>query len=461
MPSINRRDLLTGAAALAGLTTVAGPTAAHAATRTTSTLAPGTALTSGDRKVLAQVSAKRALTHLEYLSDEIGPRIGGTPSEMKAAKYLAARLRDLGYRVTLQPFPVADKYLADLSVRGEKPWQAAASGQGRRDLTLAGQVVDGGAGGESDYPADVRGAIVLLQRGTSAEGDANSAIRVNLAIERGAAAVLLVNISTVEGRKAGTFTPVLPAEVGVPVIGVAQYHGERLRARLAAGSVKLTLTVTTHANLTSHNVIAERPPSGPSPDAGVVMVSAHYDSVIGSPGGNDDGSGTVLTLEVARALKSLPTRKTLRFALWGSEEQGLIGSTYYVDQLDDAAAGRIVGCFQNDMVATSWGPAVVYYLLSVDGLSNTTTDAVAAAAARLGYASEVRGPVLRGSSDHVPFHNRGIAAGNFSWRGAGGPAELEPIYHTPEDTIALNVSTARLQKSLELIGTAAYALASS
>ncbi|MFE2751318.1 M28 family peptidase, partial [Actinosynnema sp. NPDC059335] len=75
------------------------------------------------------------------------------------------------------------------------------------------------------------------------------------------------------------------------------------------------------------------------------------------------------------------------------------------------------------------------------------------------YGSQVHGPVPRGSSDHVPFHERGIAAANFSWRGEGGPHELEPLYHTPEDTIAQNVSPDRLQISLELIGSAAYRLA--
>jgi aminopeptidase YwaD len=76
----------------------------------------------------------------------------------------------------------------------------------------------------------------------------------------------------------------------------------------------------------------------------------------------------------------------------------------------------------------------------------------------LGYDPTVRGPVARGSSDHVPFHERGIASGNFSWRGEAGPSVLEPTYHTPEDTIADNVSLERLQVSLELIGAAAYDL---
>jgi aminopeptidase YwaD len=454
-PSIGRRELLAGAGALAGLATVSAPAGtAFAGTA-------GTQLTHGDRAVVSRISVNQALGHLSHLTREIGPRIGGTASEVRAARYIGRELRDLGYHVTLQPFAAVDKRLADLCFSGNEPWQAIASPEGAVGGRLTARVIDGKAGGETDYPENASGKIVLLDRGSAEQGDADSSIRVGRAVQRGAAAVLLVNFSTVAGRKAGTFNPRLPttAAVAVPVIGLAPYHGERIRARLATGRRStLELTTTLHAGLTSYNVLAERPATRPNPDGKVVMISSHYDSVPGAPGANDDGSGTVLCMELARVLRNLPTSAALRFAWWGSEEYGLIGSTHYVSGLDDPAAGQILGCFQNDMVGTSWDLAVVYYLLSVDGLHNTVTQAVADSAGRLGYA-EVTGPVARGSSDHVPFHDRGIAAANHSWRGAGGPAELEPVYHTPEDTIENNVSRTRLRKSMELIGTAAYDVA--
>jgi aminopeptidase YwaD len=111
------------------------------------------------------------------------------------------------------------------------------------------------------------------------------------------------------------------------------------------------------------------------------------------------------------------------------------------------------------MVATSWDPAIVYWLLSFDGLANAATTSVRASGQRLGYDPQMVGPVLRGSSDHQAFQEVGIAAANFSWRGESSPALLEPPYHSPEDTIAKNVSLERLQVSMELIGTAAYKLA--
>ncbi|WP_143532164.1 M28 family peptidase [Saccharothrix sp. ALI-22-I] len=441
---MRRRSLLTGAAAVAGAVTL-GLNPAARAQRLGASGAPDLAL--GDYPVVGRVRARRAMEHMRVLSDRIGQRIGGTESEHRARDYLASVLRDLRYQVTLQPFTVPDKYLSKLTV-GSDTWNAGASRFGALGATATGPVVDLDNG--ASLPADLTGKIALLVNvpaGSTAVLDA---------VGLGAAAVLIGRVTVAPAGKTGAFSPTLTANVTVPVLGIAQVHVERLRA---AGAVTVSVATTHFAGLTSYNVIADRSATFPGRDNGVVMVTAHYDSVPGSPGANDDGSGTVLTLELARVLRYLPTHKALRFALWGSEEQGLLGSRYYVSQLADAEATRIAGVFQNDMVATSHGPATAYWLLSVDGGDNATTAQVAAAAARLGYGAQVHGPVPRGSSDHVPFHERKIAAANFSWRGEGGPHELEPLYHTPEDTIAQNVSTDRLQISLELIGAAAYRLA--
>ncbi|GAA3462496.1 M20/M25/M40 family metallo-hydrolase [Saccharothrix longispora] len=441
---MRRRSLLTGAAAAAGAA-VLGLNPVARAQRPGASDLPDLGL--GDLPVVGRVRARRAMEHLRVLSDRMGLRIGGTESEHRARDYLADVLRDLRYQVTLQPFAVPDKYLSTLVVGGDT-WHAAASRSGALGVTATGPVRE--LDPAAPLPDDLTGAIVLLVNvptGSTAVLDA---------ARRGAAAVLVGRVPVPPAGRTGAFSPALTGAVAVPVLGVAQVHVERLRA---AGPVTITVTTTHHTGLTSYNVIADRPATFPGRDRGVVMVTAHYDTVPGSPGANDDGSGTVLALELARVLRHLPTRRALRFALWGSEEQGLLGSRHYVGGLPAEEAARIAGVFQNDMVATSHGPATAYWLLSVDGGDNATTAQVAAAATRLGYGSRVHGPVARGSSDHVPFHEKGIAAANFSWRGEGGPHELEPLYHTPEDTIAQNVSPERLQVSLELIGAAAYRLA--
>ncbi|MFI7075736.1 M28 family peptidase [Micromonospora sp. NPDC049903] len=447
--------------ALGGAATVALPAPAWAADDKRPGAHRPPKLTPQDRKVIAQLSPRRALEHLKVLSEDIGPRIGGTESERRAANYLAGQFDKLRYDTTLQPFPVADKFLAQLSSPAGLPtdlnWQVGASAHAALDTSVTAAVVDVRAGTAADFTADVAGKIVLVDY-VAAQREALAA----RAVAAGAAGVVFLPADLVEPRRASAFSPTLPgsasAPLGIPVVGVAQAQKHRLRALLASGPLTLTIATTAHRGLTSYNVLAER--RGRSGANGpVVMVSAHYDSVIGAPGANDDGSGTVLCLELARVLKAIPINATVRFGLWGSEEQGLIGSRYYVRQLPQEERDRILAVYQNDMVATSWDPATRYWLLSFTGQANRATDEVSAAALRLGYQPQISPVTQRGASDHQSFQEVGIASANFSWRGEESPALLEPPYHSPEDTIAKNISLERLQVSMELIGCATYATA--
>ena len=97
------------------------------------------------------------------------------------------------------------------------------------------------------------------------------------------------------------------------------------------------------------NVIAELP--GANND-NVVMAGAHLDSVQAGPGINDNGSGSAALLEVAEQLGKLHPQNTLRFAWWGAEEAGLIGSTQYVDSLSDDELARIALYLNFDMVGS-------------------------------------------------------------------------------------------------------------
>lgn len=458
---LTRRRMLT--VALGGAAAVTLPAPAWAATDQRPGAVNKPKLRPSDLLVVKQVSATRALKHLRVLSEEIGPRIGGTQSERTAANYIARELDRLGYQTSLQPFAVADKFTAQLSSPAGLPrdlnWQVGASAHAALDTSVRGDVVDVGAGLPENYSGDVTGKIVLVDYVAARREEA-----VATAIARGAIAVVFLAADATPPRMAGTFNPTLPGSasnpVGIPVVGIAQAQKHRLRALLTAGRLTLTVATTAHRGLTSHNVIAETPRLlYPRKKNKVVMVSAHYDTVIGAPGANDDGSGTVLCLELARVLRLLPTDTTFRFALWGSEEQGLIGSRHYVRELPQPERDSLLAVYQNDMVATSWDPATRYWLLSYTGEANRATNEVAAAADRLGYAPRISPVTQRGASDHQSFQEVGIASANFSWRGEESPALLEPPYHSPEDTIAKNISLERLQVSMELIGCAAYATA--
>lgn len=200
---------------------------------------------------------------------------------------------------------------------------------------------------------------------------------------------------------------------------------------------------------TSQNVIAVKKPKD-NENADIIYVTSHYDSVPGSPGANDNGSGTSTLLELARVMKNLPTNKEIRLVAFGAEEIGLVGAKYYVDQLSEEEVNRSVGNFNMDMVGTNWEPATQLYVNVVDGKPNKVWNQAKSAAEKLN--NNTLFLYKRGSSDHVAFHEAGIDAANFIWR-EPGTAALEPYYHTPQDTIE-HISPERIQMVGDLINTA-------
>lgn len=100
-----------------------------------------------------------------------------------------------------------------------------------------------------------------------------------------------------------------------------------------------------------NNIIIDLP--GKTLPGEVIVISAHFDAVPGSPGAEDDGSGVAAILEMARILKDRPMHRTVRLILFNLEEAGLVGSRAYVGRrIDDWTAGKekIVGMVSLDMI---------------------------------------------------------------------------------------------------------------
>ncbi|MBW0006616.1 MAG: M20/M25/M40 family metallo-hydrolase [Sphingomonas sp.] len=91
----------------------------------------------------------------------------------------------------------------------------------------------------------------------------------------------------------------------------------------------------------AYNIIADIP--GSDAKSGYVMAGAHFDSWVAGDGASDNGAGSVVVMEAARILRTLGVRpkRTIRFALWSGEEQGLYGSANYVQQHLAARPGAI------------------------------------------------------------------------------------------------------------------------
>ncbi|HEX4246425.1 MAG TPA: M20/M25/M40 family metallo-hydrolase [Pseudonocardia sp.] len=114
---------------------------------------------------------------------------------------------------------------------------------------------------------------------------------------------------------------------------------------------------TRSSGATLRNVIAQS--HGGDPDH-VVMIGAHLDSVTKGPGIVDDGSGVAALLEIANQLgATTQTRNTVRFAFFGSEEEGALGSAAYVKSLSKADRQKILLYLNVDMVASPNGGYLV------------------------------------------------------------------------------------------------------
>jgi carboxypeptidase Q len=147
-------------------------------------------------------------------------------------------------------------------------------------------------------------------------------------------------------------TPALPG------VEIAAEDYRRLARLAKTGEVTLELNSNVHfddSDTKAYNIIAEIP--GTDRNAGYVMAGAHLDSWVAADGAADNAAGSAVVMEAARILSALGVKpkRTIRFALWSAEEQGLHGSLAYIDQHlakrpaavgELAAAGRYGSLYQ-------------------------------------------------------------------------------------------------------------------
>jgi Zn-dependent M28 family amino/carboxypeptidase len=195
---------------------------------------------------------------------------------------------------------------------------------------------------------DATGKIAVLQRGTC-----DFIVKASNAESRGAVAVLIFNEGQ-EGRTdlvAGSL--VGDSTVGIPVVGIRYDLGKALHDRYAAGAaITLRVAVTgTNSMASTYNLFAE---TVAGRDDQVIIIGAHLDSVVEGPGTNDNGSGAAALLEISRqtGLHGYAPRNKIRFAWWGAEEEGLIGSLHYLDNLSTTDVRNIAMYLNVDCIAS-------------------------------------------------------------------------------------------------------------
>jgi Zn-dependent M28 family amino/carboxypeptidase len=414
------------------------------------------------------------LTQLERIATEHdGNRALGTGGYDASVDYVAGALRDAGFDVQTPEFD-ATMFQAGaqtLEVDGQ-PLDVRALGLSPTtgpDGLVAPVVrvpADDSPGCEpTDYGGlDVAGRIAVVDRGVC-----TFSTKEALAADAGAAALLVVN--TEEGPLAGA-TLDEAVERRIPVGGISGTDGDRIAA---ASSVDLVLDTKTETHR-SRNVVAQTV-SGSSDD--VVVVGAHLDSVPEGPGINDNGSGVAAVLETALQLGSEPgVTNAVRFAFWGAEEIGLVGSSEYIASLSPEERDAIALYLNFDMIGS---PNPGYLLYDGDD-----SDGEGAGPGPEGSAGIERtfsrfftergidagGTDFDGRSDYGPFIEVGIPSGG-TFTGAdevkspdeadkwGGIADedYDSNYHGPEDTLDnIDRDAFAVAGASVAYGTAVYAL---
>jgi Zn-dependent M28 family amino/carboxypeptidase len=310
--------------------------------------------------------------------------------------------------------------------------------------------------------------VALVQRGTC-----DFVVKARNAENAGYDAVIIFNEGQ-EGRQDVINGTLGGVDVTIPVIGTTFAIGEELYNQDRAGDavVRVAVFATSETRHTA-NLLADTK-TGRSDR--VAVVGAHLDSVPEGPGINDNGSGVSSDLEVALQMAKLgiqPANK-VRFAFWGAEESGLIGSQLYVDSLSARELKNIAVNLNFDMVGS---PNFVRFVYDGDGSTFGVGDSGSAVVedvfndyfASQGLATEPT--EFDGRSDYEAFQLAGIPAGGL-FTGAegvktaqqaaiyGGTAGIayDPCYHQACDDIS-NLSKTALDQMSDATAHATLAFA--
>jgi hypothetical protein len=329
-----------------------------------------------------------ALNELRHLTDNIGPRLSGSPQAQAAVDYVAAQMRALGATVTLE------KAMVPHWVRGEEsgelvtwPGQPAETKQ-KIVLTALGPSVATAPGGltaevvvvdnwqqlKALPSGSVKGKIVLFNhpydKELAAQGGGVYAYGGGVvyrgmgpiaAAAVGAAAVLVRSVGGADYRLPHTgHTEYAPDVPKIPAAAVTAEDADLLEnlARQGPVTMRLALTPQTLPDAEGYNVIADW--KGSQHPEQVVVVSGHLDSWDLGTGALDDGAGVAVSMQTIHLLHDLGIRprRTVRMIAWMSEEEGSEGAAAYMTDHKDEVANH-VGAIESDLGADH--PTGIYY----------------------------------------------------------------------------------------------------
>lgn len=471
-------------------------TISAAAVLVVSLAAPANAATTADSSALrAAVTADNTIEHLEQLQliadANGGNRAAGTSGHVESAEYVEAQLIAAGYTPTRQYFSYP-KIIVDVAVMAETaptptdytyfdefyPMDYTAEA----DVTAPVTAVDVALEGErlstsgceaADFAGFPAGNIALIQRGSC-----DFAVKAANAEAAGASAAIIFNQGNdVPGDdRFGVVLGTLGAPgIGIPVVGTSFEIGDDLAT---TPGLEMRVALETHEEIVdTFNVLASTAGRADR----TVLVGAHLDGVAEGPGINDNGTGTMAILETAIQMSESGITPTNRvtFAFWSGEEDGLIGSDYYVSQLTARQIKDHAVNLNFDMIGSPNPVRFVYDgdgdAFGVDGPngSSVVEDVFLDYFASQGLATAPT--EFDGRSDYFGFIENGIPAGGLftgaegikteeeaaTFGGTAGAA-YDPCYHAECDSTS-NIDPVVLEEMADAIAhsTLVFAMTSS
>jgi carboxypeptidase Q len=400
-----------------------------------------------------------------HLADMIGPRLTGSSNYMRAAEWAEQQFKALGLaHVHTELWTIPATWEPDGPATGHivSPvdhqlhiyslgWSPSTPKEG-----LTGEVVYVPSflpDALDAQKAQLAGKIVLVDG--SSYGEKRTLDGILGGYERLAsfspAAIITTGIANgaqSEGaiKFSGTIEPLPVAQVGLEDSLLMKRLLER-----GPVSVQFSLTNRIRTNVQIPNVIAEIPGSE-LPDE-VVLVGAHLDSWQPGTGAQDNGTGAASVLEAARAIQSLhrAPRRTIRFALFGGEEEGLLGSHAYVRQhmADLPKIGAVL------ITDTGAEPAKGWYLMGREDEKNSLAS-LKPLLAGLGADGITSDTGIIFQTDHAPFDVLGVPS-LVLWTGMD---KYNTLHHKASDTFD-SVVEKDLTQSAAVVTVTAYAIADS
>lgn len=479
----SRRQAATAAVAMfgLGLGLVVPAVSATAAPRSDDRLS------SESKKIRKDITPERLRSHLKEFktaADRYGSRAAGTRGYDAGARYVEYKLREAGYKPKRQYFDIqyeetlAEKLTINTGGSRDVPLHvmsySPSTPEGGVTADLAAPTNPEGCDAAAYEGADVAGKIALISRGTCSFAAKSIAAKA-----AGASAALVYN--NAEGDLNGTLGA--PGDSYTPTAGITQSEGTALADAIKSGPVNATLDLRVLSEQRrTFNVIAET--SGGDPD-NVVMLGSHLDGVQNTQAINDNGTGSSAVLETAIQMKKFKKlRNKVRFAFWGAEELGLVGSTHYVNDLvenDPAQLDSIATYLNFDMLGS---PNHIISAYDADESTYEAPEGVSVPAGSIEteqafrkYFEATDQPVIdsefSGRSDYQAFIENGVASGGL-FSGADGTKTAEerglfggttgvtydPNYHSPGDNLA-NVSMKPFETHADAIGHLTITLARS